>query len=52
LKTNAFLVLQLPHIADWLWKKTQAAPRTEKLFDLTVKAKSAGCRPDCASIVC
>jgi hypothetical protein len=34
LGTIAFLVLQLPHIADWLWQNTQADTEKQKFFDL------------------
>jgi hypothetical protein len=32
LKATAFLILQLPHNADWLWQKTQAEKKKPKKF--------------------
>jgi hypothetical protein len=38
LRTTAFLLLQLPQIAGWLWQKTQAEIKKQKnFFDLIIK---------------
>jgi hypothetical protein len=38
LRATAFLIQQLPHIARWLWQKTQAEPRKEKFLIPNYKA--------------
>jgi hypothetical protein len=38
-RATAFLILQLQLVSGWLWQKTQADPKKEKIFCSTVKAK-------------
>jgi hypothetical protein len=37
LRTIAFLILQMPQTAGWLWKKTQADTKNRKDFDPLIK---------------